>query len=336
MKNKLGFAILLVIMLSAGLAAQVKSESKKGLAWQLGSSLSVAAILHADSNDQGLVDRQFARAVANAGALGIKLSPLPAKTGNKIKDSAAVLRYLLVTTGSPIGKILEEDLGPEHAAIFEIALKSNILLMLYGPGESETTSIATVIRKRRIDSKLPNVMTDPLLALIDRRASYNEVKTELLSLNYFAPMFIAVTEYSENGERFYAQKNYLASAAEFAKAIAVDPTGPEYYFSRGRAYLAQGNNVEAIADYTKVIQLNATSPSAFKNLPVAYHNRGLCYGLIAKKPQAIADLTMAIRLRPNYASAYKIRSMVYRKMGNVRLATADLQTAEKLQPGITK
>jgi tetratricopeptide (TPR) repeat protein len=179
-------------------------------------------------------------------------------------------------------------------------------------------------------------MTGTLLALIDRGATYTDVKNELFALNDFAPLFIEVTEYSQNGEKLYVEKDYLGSAAQFTKAIAIDPEGPEYYFSRGRAYLQLGKNAEAIADYTKVIQLKGTTPSAVKNLPVVYHNRGLCYGLIAKNPQAIADLTMAIKLRPDYASAYKLRSLVYRKMGNVRLANADLQTAEKLQPGITK
>ena len=336
MTYRLRSLVIVIAIFAAALNAQNLSDSKKSAAWQLGSQLSVAGVLLVDSNDKALVDRQFARASAAASKFGLKLPALPVRTGQKVEDSAAVLQYLLGATGNPIGAILRKNYGPEHAAVFEIALKANILIILYGPGEKEADTIANVIRKRRVDAKLPNGMTDPLLALIDRGATYNEVKNALFDLNDLAPNFIAVVEYSDNGERFYAEKDYASSAAEFTKAIGIDPAGPEYYFSRGRAYLAMGKSLEAVADYTKVIQLKSTSVSAAKNLPVVYHNRGLCYGILAKNSLAIADLTMAIKLKPDYASAYKVRGLVYKKMRNARLAAADLEKAESLQPGITK
>lgn len=335
MKRRFYLLLVLVTAFASAVNAQANSDSKKRLAWELGSALSLASVLHAQDSDKGLVDRRFATAATAASALGIKLPPLPAKTGDKIKNSAAVLNYLLASAGGPIGKILQDNLGPEHAAVFEIALKSNILLMLYGPGDSTTNTIAKVIRNRRTTANLPNSMTDPLLQLIDRQPSYAEVKAELFTLHDIAPTYIALTEFAENGERFYASKDYLASTAEFTKAIAIDSTGPEYYFSRGRAYLQLGKNTEAIADYTKVIQLKGSSSTVAKNLPLVYHNRGLCYGLVAKNVPAIADLTMAIKLRPDYASAYKIRGLVYKRMGNLKMANADFQSAERLQPGIT-
>jgi len=327
---------ILIVAFAAGLNAQANADSKKRIAWELGSNLSLSGILHAQSAEKGVVVRRFAAAKKAGAALGITIPDLPATSGDKIKDSALILQYLLVSNGTPIGNILQQNLGPEHAAIFEIALKSNVLLMMYGPGESTTNTIANVIRNRRPTTNLPNAMTDPLLQLIARQASFAEVKAELLTLHEFAPAFIAVLEYNDNGERFYAAKDYLASAAEFTKAIGVEATGPEYYFGRARAYLQLGKNIEAIADYTKVIQLKGSSTTVARNLSLVYHNRGLCYGLISKNPLAIADLTNAIKLKPDYASAYKVRGLVYKRMGNAKLASADLQTAEQLQPGITK
>jgi tetratricopeptide (TPR) repeat protein len=334
MRLRIGPLLIIIIGLAACVHAQAVSQ--KGQAWELGSYLSLAAVLHAESTDTALVNRQFTKAVTAASAFGIRLPALPEKTGNKTEDSATVLHYLLGSTGNPIGQILQSKYGSEYAATFEIALKSNILLMLYGAGESETNAIANVIRNRRAAAGLADAMTDPLLQLIDSNASYDEVKKELFALHKYAPLFIAVNEYRDNGERLYLEKDYQGSAAEYTKAIAIDPEGPEYYFSRGRAYIQLGKNNEAIADYSKVIQLKDSSPAMAKNLPLVYHNRGLCYGLTGRNPLAIADLTIAIKLRPDYASAYKVRGLVYAKMGNIRLSKADLAAAEKLQPGITK
>ena len=172
----------------------------------------MAALLSAESDDAALVNRQFAKAATAASLLGIKLPPLPEKTGKKVDDSAAVLHYLLNSTGNPIGQILRDDLGPD-AATFEIALKSNILLMLYGPGESQANTIAGVIRNRRAAAGLPDALTEPLLKLIDEEASFEQVKKELLDLHQYAPLFIELTEHSAEGERLYAAKDYAGSAS---------------------------------------------------------------------------------------------------------------------------
>jgi tetratricopeptide (TPR) repeat protein len=336
MKARSTFLLSCILLLAVGLQAQTASAPSKRLAWELGSALSLAGVVHAESADTALIGRQFGRASAAATKLGIKLPALPPKKGNRVEDSAAALAYLLGTTGNPIGAMLQRDVGPEHAAVFEIALKSNILLMLYGPGVSESKTIADVIRKRQFIARLPEVMTRQLLSLVDRGASYEEVKKELFSLHQLAPPFIQVSEYSDNGERLYGQKDYAGSAAEFTKALAMDPDGPEYYFSRARAYMQLGRNNEAVADYSKVIQLQGSSTTVARNLPLVYHNRGLAYSLLAKNALAMDDLTMAIKLRPEYASAYKVRGLLFRKMGNISRANADLAEAERLQPGITK
>jgi len=326
---------VLTVAFAAAIAAQTNPDSTMSQAWVLGSKLSLAATLHTQGGDAALVGRQFNAASTAATSIGVKLPVLPTKTGDKIKDSAAAVNYLINVTGNRIGAILGNSYGPEHAAIFEVALKSNMLLLLYGPGDSTANTIAGVIRNRIANAKFLNAMTGRLLQLIDAKASYEQVKTEVFSLHDLAPKFIAIIEYARNGEAKYLAKDYAGSASEFTKAMAIDPQGAEYYFGRGRAYMQLQKNVEAVADYSRVIQLEGSTPNAPKNLSVAYHNRGLLYGLAGKNALAVADLTQAIKLRPDYANAFKVRGLVYRKMGNAKLADADLQTAERLQPGIT-
>jgi tetratricopeptide (TPR) repeat protein len=246
------------------------------------------------------------------------------------------MNYLINATGNPIGAILVKSYGVETAALFEASWKSNVLLILYGPGESTTNTIAGVIRSRTVDAKILEGMMAKLLRLIDERASYELVKAELFDIHDLAPKYIAITEYSNNGDSKYLAKDYAGAATEFTKAMVIDPTGAEYYFGRGRAYMQLNKNAEAIADYTKVIQLEGNTANAPKNLAITFHNRGLLYGITGKNALAIADLTKAIIIRPDYASAYKVRGLVYKQMGNVKLSSADLQKAEQLQPGITQ
>lgn len=326
---------LILFVSSICASAQTSGESTQKLAWVAGSKLSLAAIVNADGMEKAVVDRQFVAASNACTSLGIKLPALPERKGNKIEDNATALNYLLNMTGNPIGGILARNFGADHAAIFEIALKSNILLMLYSPGESTSNAIANMIRTRRATAGLPNGLTDPLIALIEQKATFDRVKTEVFKLHEIAPNFIALLDLGRKGEQYYAAKDYQGSAAAFTKAIAIDPDGPENYFGRARAYMQLNRNVEAIADYSKSIQL-ASGTNAPRNLSIAYHNRGVCYFLTGKNQLAIGDLTQAIKLRADYASAYKVRGLVYQKMGNTKLANDDLQMAERLQPGITK
>ncbi len=326
---------LIMIVSTICVSAQANDESTQKLAWVAGSKLSLAAVVNAEGMEKAVVDRQFAAASSASTSLGIKLPALPARKGDKIDDRATALNYLLNMTGNPIGGILTRNYGQDHAAIFEIALKSNLLLMLYSPGESTSDTIANVIRTRRVTAGLPNGMTDPLINLIEQKATFDRVKTEVFNLHDLAPDFVALLDLGRKGEQLYAAKDYQGSAAAFTKTIVIDPEGPENYFGRARAYMQLGRNAEAIADYSKTIRL-ASGPNASKNLSIAFHNRGLCYYLTGKSQLAIADLTQAIKLRPDYASAYNVRGLVYQKMGNTKLANEDLQMAERLQPGITK
>src|SRR5687768_13440653 len=98
MKVRSTSVLLLALVLSTRLLGQAAPGSDKRLAWELGSALGLAGVVHAESSDTALVGRQFARASSAATGLGIKLPALPAKKGNKIEDSATVLHYLLGVT----------------------------------------------------------------------------------------------------------------------------------------------------------------------------------------------------------------------------------------------
>ncbi len=314
-------------------AVRDSAVSYRQQAWELGNNLSRAALANAMSGDAGLTAAVFSSAEANAKNLKIRLPQLPARTGDKIEDHAAALNYLLNAAGMPIMKILYENSGAKHAALFELAFKTNILLMM--PDGKEAQAIVGVIDRRYQAAGLSADVFAGLKRLIENRASYDEIKKEIFDLQKVVPMFVAVGEFSENGEMFYAQKNYAASIGQFSQALRISPDEPKFFFMRARSSMQNNRFAEAIGDYTQAIRFSETA-SEKKNFPVIYHNRGLCYALSKKYAQALTDLNQAIKLNPGYASAYKTRSLVYKQTGKPQLAAADYQKAENLQPGIMK
>jgi tetratricopeptide (TPR) repeat protein len=332
--------LIIILTLLAAFAVQVLGQrtavSLKQEAWDLADNLSLAAITSADGQNADAVRRVFASAGVNAKNLGITLPELPAKTNDKGNDLATALSYLLKRTGEPIGKILVENLTDEHVAIFEISLKLNLLLLLYAPdGDKDTAVIMSVINQRLERAHLPQSTLDNLNMLVKANADYEAVKNELFAIHKVTSKYIALSEFSDNGEAFYAAKDYAKSVTEFTKALQISPTEPKFFFLRGRSYIKLSKDLEAIADFTNVIAY-ARSDLERSNLPTAYENRGLCYGLLGKNALAIADLTMALKLRPNHAPTYKLRSLVHKQMGNLKLANADYSMAETLQPGIMR
>ncbi|HUR96620.1 MAG TPA: tetratricopeptide repeat protein [Pyrinomonadaceae bacterium] len=324
--------LITVLLVSAHLSIFSQAAiSYRQQAWELGNNLSRAALVNAMSDDVALAGRTFASAEANALRLKIRLPKLPAKTNDKIKDQAAALNYLLNVTGAPGVRILGQDFGPAHAALFELAFKINLLLML--PDGKEGKAIVDVINKRYEAAGLTPETFSALTMLVSTGAPFEEIKKEVFSVQKVTPLFVAVNEFTENGEAYYAQKDYARSAAEFSNALGISPEEPKFLYLRARANMQSSKFAEAIADYSKAIQFTQSAQEK-RNLPVIYHNRGLCYALTKRYAQALPDLTTAIRLKPEYASAYKIRSMVHTQMGSIKLAAADRQQAETLQPGI--
>jgi hypothetical protein len=181
----LAFVVALAVSLSckATVFGQGLVKSTQQAAWDLGDTLSLAAVGHGEDTGPATVNSLFLKARANAEKLNVTLPDLPAKTGDKIKNKATALQYMLNTAGKPIGETLTAKYGTEHAVLFELSLKSNVLLMMYGPGESTTQAIANVIRTRSERLGLPPKTTVNLLRLIEAGADYSEVKPALFQMH---------------------------------------------------------------------------------------------------------------------------------------------------------
>jgi hypothetical protein len=180
---KFAIICLFLLIFATSAARSQTSAGTKATAWGLGDNLSLAAIAHAEGVQKSAVDGMFAKAAAAGKKFGVTIPTLPVNSGDKIKDKAVALAYLLRKVGGPMGGILKDDFDEEHALLFEISLKSNILLMMYGPGESTTESIANVIKSRSERIGLPPRLTASLLKLIAEGATYEKVKPAVFQMH---------------------------------------------------------------------------------------------------------------------------------------------------------
>jgi len=181
----LAFVVAIAVSLSCRTTVfgQGLAKSTQQAAWDLGDTLSLAAVGHGEDIAPATVNSLFVKAKANAEKLNVTLPDLPVKTSDKIKNKAVALQYMLNTAGKPIGETLTAKYGTEHAVLFELSLKSNVLLMMYGPGESTTQAIANVIRTRSERLGLPPKTTENLLRLIEAGADYSKVKPALFQMH---------------------------------------------------------------------------------------------------------------------------------------------------------
>ena len=162
---------------------QSGTKATRQAAWVLGDKLSLAAFVHVEDVPAASVKKVFDEAKVQANALNVTIPNLPAKTADKTENRATVLDYLLNEAGKTLASSLKASFGQDHATLYELSLKSNILLIMYGPGESTTKSLANVIRTRSERLGLPPHLTANLLSLIDAGADYSKVKPAILQMH---------------------------------------------------------------------------------------------------------------------------------------------------------
>ena len=164
-------------------SAPAKTGSTKKLAWDMGSKLSLAALGNGRGANASAVESVMGKAKDSAQQLGVEIPPLPDQTGDTTKDSAAALHYLLKTAGDPIASKLRSKYDDAHAALFEMALKSNVLMLLYSPGDSTSKTIAGVIKNRGTEAGLPESLWKPVVDKIEEQAPFDEVKAAVSQMH---------------------------------------------------------------------------------------------------------------------------------------------------------
>jgi hypothetical protein len=176
-------------------APSAVSSKVRRAVWTLGSRLSLAALAHDRHMAANSIPTWLDEAHSACKVLGTTLPelPEPAAAGDTALASRQVIEYLL-TQGQRIGRELAKRYGPEQAALFEVALKSNILLLLYSPGSDATNSISAALSHAAPQAKLPEILWSPLADRINKKASLEEVRAAVRQMHTDVDAYLANAE----------------------------------------------------------------------------------------------------------------------------------------------
>jgi tetratricopeptide (TPR) repeat protein len=120
-------------------------------------------------------------------------------------------------------------------------------------------------------------------------------------------------------------KNYEASVALIAKAIAINPGQATAHSNLGFALKALGRFAESVQSYLNAIQLKP-------DFADAHLHCGLAYMGMNQQVQAIASFDRVIALRAGDAQAYCNRGVALAKLGHFEEAIAAYQAAISFKP----
>jgi hypothetical protein len=184
-----GFGTLLA---SRASRAADSSNTTKGGAWLLGDKLSLAALLYNQGAPAETVNKVLSGAKTIADIFGLEIKPFPAKAGTSSESTADVLHYLIKGDGAQLGAALARKYDDEHGTLFEVAVKSNLLILLYAPGDSLGQSIASLIKTRLGPIHLPPELWTGVVTLVNNKRPPDEVKDAVFKMhkdiaNFYIP-----------------------------------------------------------------------------------------------------------------------------------------------------
>lgn len=139
-----------------------------------------------------------------------------------------------------------------------------------------------------------------------------------------------VNAYYNRGVAYKRASQYELAIADFTKAISLDAGDASLYLGRADVYFLQNKFDAAIADYSKVISIDPKQGVAYLNRGVAYERSGKPFDSFADYRLAISAYNAEIIRTPTKVAAYSDRGMTYANLEDYSSAIADFSAAIKL------
>jgi hypothetical protein len=171
--------LLLALGIPAGRAGI--TDLAKAAAWRLGDQLSLAGLLHAQGNQNEKVEQLITGMKPLAEAMEIDIKPFPPRAATETETYADVINYLIKGDGAKTGQQLAEKFGIAAGTLYEVSMKSNLLLLLYEPGDDQ--GIGGVIQSRMSEVGLPENLWIGVVNAINNKAPQGELKNAIFKMH---------------------------------------------------------------------------------------------------------------------------------------------------------
>jgi len=171
----------LMLLLGASSARAEESAVAKAAAWRIGDQLSLAGLLYAQGGEEENVKQLLDSIKPLTEAMQIEIKPFPPRAATPVETYAEVIQYLIKGDGAEIGRQISEKFGKEAGTLFEVSVKSNLLILLYEPGDDQ--GIGSVIQSRCSEISLPNNLWIDVVNAVNKKASKDEVKDAVFKMH---------------------------------------------------------------------------------------------------------------------------------------------------------
>jgi hypothetical protein len=175
----LATALLLLVVASSPRAEE--SAVAKAAAWRIGDQLSLAGLLYAQGGEEENVKQLLDSIKPLTEAMQIEIKPFPPRAATPVETYAEVIQYLIKGDGAEIGRRISEKFGSGAGTLFEVSVKSNLLILLYEPGDDQ--GIGSVIQSRCNEISLPNNLWIDVVNAVNKKASKDEVKDAVFKMH---------------------------------------------------------------------------------------------------------------------------------------------------------
>jgi hypothetical protein len=168
------------------------AHSSRRIAFLLGSKLSLAALTNDRGDTPEETSKLFSQSRTLAEMLGLSIADLPpiAPPGGPRPNFDRSLDYLFAQ-GQQLGRAFASRYGNDHAALLELAVKSNILLALYRPQSRAAESLSTAIEQAGGRSGLPVKLWQPLMDAMANGVPADELRQTVYRMHSDTDRYLA-------------------------------------------------------------------------------------------------------------------------------------------------
>jgi hypothetical protein len=175
------FALLTVLLIpiitpTQLISSTLPNNTSRYLSWMLGFRLSAAALAYSNGANLQTVNQSIAPLREAAEALGTWIPQLPSRSGDSPHDTDEIIRWV---GWESIARDLTLKYSPDHTALFELGYKSNLLMLLYVPGDDLGRALASVIADRAPTATLPESLWRSVVNKVNHQASREDVVAAL-------------------------------------------------------------------------------------------------------------------------------------------------------------